>query len=64
MMTQDDPSRGGHLAPFWTLDVLILVVVKEVSPSALKIALHSLGFHWACRQLAMADRLGPGKSNE
>lgn len=65
---QDDPSREGYLATFWTVAMLVLAVARKVgvrlSPSTLRATLHELGLRWGRPRLAMPDKVDPEKASK
>jgi transposase len=65
-LLQDDPQKEGYLATFWTVAMLVMVLVQtigvELSPSTLRSTLHRLGLRWGRPRLAMPQKTDPGKA--
>ena len=65
-MVQEDPERSGYLATFWTVAMLVLALAKrvclQVSPTAVRQALHEAGLAWGRPRLAMPARIDPQKA--
>jgi len=67
-LLQDDPQQEGNLATFWTVAMLIMVIVQkigvELSPSTLRSTLHRLGLRWGRPRLAMPQKTDPEKAGK
>jgi transposase len=65
---QDDPAQSGYLATFWTVAMLVLLLVKklklQVSVSTVRSGLVRLGLAWGRPRLAMPHKNDPQKAEK
>jgi transposase len=61
-----DPQDSGSVATFWTVAMLIVVVLKRLnvrlSATTMRAALHALGLRWSRPRLGMPKKLDPAKA--
>ena len=65
---EEDPLEEGSVATFWTVAMLVLVVINKLevwlSPSTVRSLLHKLGFSWGRPRLAMPTKTDPDKAQK
>lgn len=65
-LVDQDPQGSGYLVTFWTVAMLLVVLLAQVqvslSPSTLRHALHELGLRWKRPRLAMPQKVDPAKA--
>ncbi len=65
-LLHDDPQKEGYLATFWTVAMILMVLVQtigvKVSPSTLRSSLPHLGLRWGRPRLAMPQKTDPEKA--
>lgn len=65
-LIQDDPTREGYLATFWTVAMLMLTVAHKfkvaLSASSVRRTLHQLDLRWGRPRLGMPNKVDPQKA--
>jgi transposase len=65
---EEDPLEEGSVATFWTVAMLVSVLIDKLgvclSFSTVRSLLHKMGLHWGRPRLAMPTKTDPGKAQK